>query len=137
MYFMDYIIIASGLLSTTYGYGERFCGDIGKPVACDSRATTSSGIPLTNSLPIIAVAAPSRVTFKAHWVRMKADNKKCAWLLLADKMNPRYVGNRGFDLTPEALRRLSIKPHKHWSGTLTPCFKGQWYKPYIQGKEPQ
>jgi len=127
---LDYIVIASGLLSTTYGYNEKNCGDIGKPVACSSEAVTASGIRLGSGLPIVAVAAPTRMRMRPFWVRMKTENSPCTYLLVADKMNPRYIHDRGYDLTPDALKKLGITPSPHWSGKVEVCWGSNFFKPY-------
>jgi len=118
----ELIMTAITVFSTTYSYGEMMCGDIGKPVKCQKGAITASGIPIDGKLPIIAIAAPTRMILRPHWVHMQLEGKEsCHWLLLADKMNPRYIGKRGFDLTPSALRTLGVTPDPTWSGNLIMC----------------
>lgn len=103
---------------------------------CLMGAPTASGLPLDHNLPIFAVAAPTNMPVKATWVKMRLDQGPCRWLILADKMNPRYIGERGYDLTPAALRTLGVTPTKHWSGKLTPCLSHNFYKPYQAGVKP-
>lgn len=116
------LVIASGLLSTTYGWGESYCGDIGKPVPCQRGAITASGVEFNPALAQAAIAAPSHVRFKPTYIMLKVDGGKCRRVHLVDKSNPRWVGRRGFDLTPEAVRVLTGRtPTKHWSGIVHVC----------------
>lgn len=107
--------IASGLLATTYGHGEMMCGPIGKPQACAEGAFTSSGEPFVPSRPTVAVAAPRGTYVRAQSIRLKlAGPFPCRRLVLNDKMNPRWIGRRGFDLSPGAVRLLTSRratPH--------------------------
>lgn len=120
---LDILLFLSSLLpSTTYGYGELRCGDIGQPVACDGNAVTASGEAFDPTKPQVAIAAPLRLVLKAKWVGLKVEGGKCKWVRLTDKMNPRYVGVRGFDLTPAAVRLLTGKDGgKYWSGRVEVC----------------
>lgn len=121
------IIIASGLLSTTYGHGEINCGDIGSPVPCEVGAVTASGVPFDPSLPQAAVAAPSDLRLRARSIKLRVDGGPCRKIQLVDKMNPRYIGKRGFDLTPEAVRLLTGKPATAaWSGIVHVCGLSDW-----------
>lgn len=136
MHPLDFALIASMFFSTTYGWGENNCGDIGKPQTCAEGAITASGVPLSYKLPIVAVAAPTKLRMKAYWVKMRIKGKaKCKWLLLADKMNPRYIGKRGFDLTPPALSKLGVRPSSTWSGHVELCLdQRNFFKPYRRSK---
>ena len=118
-----YVSVADGLRSTVYGTsGEMFCGDIGKPVPCASGATTASGLPFEPKLPSMAVAAPTRLRLAAVYIWVRVESGPCHRVLLSDKMNPRYIGVRGFDLSPAAVRLLTGKPAtKHWSGRVFVC----------------
>lgn len=103
--------IASGLLATTYGYSEMMCGPVGAPRACELGAYTSSGEPFVPSLPTVAVAAPRGTYVRAQPIRLKLVGPfPCKRLILNDKMNPRWIGRRGFDLSPGAVRLLTSRP---------------------------
>jgi hypothetical protein len=120
-----FIVIASGLLATTYGYSEPNCGDIGKPQPCRAGAVTASGEPFNPAAATAAVAAPTRLRIQARWLKLRVDNGSCEWIFLTDKMNPRYIGERGFDLTPAAVELLTKQPATPtWSGVVHVCEAG-------------
>lgn len=133
-----YLAIASGLISTVYGGGEMFCGDIGKPRPCAYGAITASGEVFDPSIPMAAIAAPSGVRFRSRMVSLKVPGGECKPVLLADKMNPRWVGVRGFDLTPAAVELLTGGAQGlKWSGRVQVCDMEPWkrklyrhFKPY-------
>jgi hypothetical protein len=117
-----YLMIASLVPSTTYGYGEKMCGDIGKPVACSVGAVTASGVPFNPAVPMVALAMPTNRRLVARHVWLRVEGGECKRVRLTDKMNPRYIGKRGFDLTPAAVTLLTGKPAtKHWSGRVEVC----------------
>lgn len=116
------LLLASLLPSTTYGYGEVMCGDIGSPRACDSSAVTASGVGFDPTRAMVAIAAPAGLRLKARVIGLRVPGGKCRKVLLADKMNPRYIGVRGFDLTPAAVALLTGKPASPvWSGRVEVC----------------
>lgn len=115
------LLLASLLPSTTYGYGEKMCGDPGKAVACDSNAVTASGVPFNPDVAMVALAMPAKLRLKATHIGLRVPGGKCKLVLLADKMNERYVGKRGFDLTPAALRLLTGSSGPMWSGRVEIC----------------
>lgn len=116
------LLIASGLAATTYGHGERRCGDIQTPRACAAGATTASGVPFDPTLPQVAIAAPTKFFLKPTRIGLKLKHGKCQSFQLVDKMNPRWIGERGFDLTPAAQTRLTGRPAtKHWQAPVFVC----------------
>jgi len=116
------LLLASMLTSTTYGHGEMFCGDIGKAVPCSKGAITASGIEFDPSVAMVAIAAPTKLVLRAKTIGLRVPGGKCRRVKLADKMNPRYIGVRGFDLTPAAVQLLTGKPAtKYWSGRVEVC----------------
>lgn len=124
MNLVELLLIANGLVSTTYGYGERMCGDIGTPAECKRGALTASGIPLEPSAPMAAIFAPTKMRLKAQWIQLRVPDRECKWVLLADKGNPRFIGERGFDLTPAAVELLTGESaHPNWSGKVEVCDK--------------
>jgi len=121
------IVIASGLVSTTYGFGEYMCGDIGSPAPCVEGAVTASGVTFDPEAPQAAIAAPTSYKLKPTHIYLKVDGGKCKKIALVDKMNPRYIGRRGFDLTPKAVQLLTGKPAvSTWSGIVHVCGVREW-----------
>lgn len=119
-----FVLLASNLLATTYGHGELMCGDIGNPAKCEKGAVTASGVEFDPEIPMAAVAAPTRAKVKPIWIWLQYNSRPCVRILLADKMNPRYIGRRGFDLTPAAVKLLTgQEPTTHWSGKIRVCRK--------------
>jgi hypothetical protein len=117
-----YLLLASLFPSTTYGYGEIMCGDVGQPRACSKGAVTASGLPFNTAVPQVALAMPTDMRIKARKIRLRIAGGKCQWVMLADKMNERWIGARGFDLNPAAQALLTGKPAvKHWTGRVELC----------------
>lgn len=108
-------------LSTTYGWGEFNCGDIGKPVSCAKGAITASGEVFDPELPTAAVAAPSDVRVKAVNVWMRIGKGPCVSIRVNDKLNPRYIGKLAFDLSPRSLELLTGTRRPMWSGRVSQC----------------
>lgn len=128
------IALASGLLATTYGWGSHNCGDIGKPRPCEYGAVTASGITFDPDYPMAAVAAPTRMRMRPVFVRLRVEGGECRTILIADKMNPRYIHKRGFDLTPAAQALLTGEdPKPYWSARVYVCesedYSQSWEQP--------
>lgn len=124
-----YLALASGLISTVYGGGEMFCGDIGKAVPCAYGAVTASGEVFDPTVPMAAIAAPSGVRLRSRMISLKIPGGECQPVLLADKMNPRWIGSRGFDLTPAAVALLTGGDKGlRWSGRVQVCDIPAWKK---------
>ena len=123
MTILELLIIASGLTATTYGvHGEMYCGDIGKPRPCEYGAITASGDIFDPAEVTAAVAAPTRLRMKPVYVWLRVEGGECHQVRVNDKMNPRYLGVRGFDLTPATVQLLTGKPAtRHWSGKVFVC----------------
>ena len=115
-----YILLASGLHSTTYGWGGNFCGDIGEPVPCVKGLYTASGEIFDPEQPTAAVFTPTKLVMRPRVVPMRLDGK-CKYVRVNDKGSPRFIGERGFDLTPAAIKLLGGVPTSHWSGKVTVC----------------
>ncbi len=117
-----FLMLASLLDSTTYGYGEKMCGDVGKPVVCAKGAITASGEPFDVEVPQVALALPAKWRVRAQRIKLRVSGGKCQWVRLVDKMNARWVGLRGFDLNPAALSLLTgNRAIKHWTGRVEIC----------------
>lgn len=118
----EFLLLASGLLSTTYGHGEVMCGDVDKPRKCEAGAVTASGIEFDPKLPQIAIAAPKNLIVRPTWIKVRLEDGPCVKVHLVDKMNPRYIGTIGFDLTPKAVELLTGKAAtSYWSGRIFVC----------------
>lgn len=118
-----YILFATLSTSTTYGWGEMYCGNPGNPKPCVKGAITASGEELDPSRAMAAIAIPTRCTIKARWIWLRVGKRPCVKVRLADKMNSRWIGQRGFDLTPAAVYLLTGKPaSRHWSGRVSVCW---------------
>lgn len=114
---------ASGLLATTYGFGEYTCNDVKNPQPCAYGAVTSSGEVFDPQKASAAIAAPFSMRLKPTWIRLKLVGPyPCRTVRLNDKMNKRWIGTRGFDLSPAAVKLLtSRKPMVYWSGAVEVC----------------
>jgi hypothetical protein len=122
MSLIAYLLLASLLPSTTYGYGEIMCGDVGKPRRCNDGAITASGLVFDTSVPQVALALPARMRLKSRRIKLRLPGGQCKTVILADKMHERWIGNRGFDLNPAALRLLTGKDAvPTWSGRVELC----------------
>lgn len=121
-----YLAIASGLWASVYGFGEYMCGDVGFPRACEVGATTASGEGFDPDLPTAALAAPADLRMEARdvWLRLDGGPHECRRIRINDKMHPRWIGVRGFDLTPAAVRRLGGVPTPKWGGRVHVCSGG-------------
>ncbi len=117
-----YIKLAFTVVATTYSWGERNCGDVGHPVKCAPGAITASGVPLSATIPQVAVAAPELLRIPPEVIYMTAGGS-CVAVWVVDKMNPRWIGARGFDLNPAALRALigDEAANQEWSGRVSRC----------------
>lgn len=118
-----FLWLVSGLPATTYGHGGFNCGDVGKPVQCKYGAITASGVVLHPDEPQVAIAIPKKWRIRPRFIYIRTKDSPCVEVHLVDKMNERYVGKRGFDITPGTLRKLGIKPTKHWSDKIYVCNK--------------
>lgn len=119
-----FLKIAAGLMVTVYGVeGEMFCGDIGKPVPCQAGAITASGeVFRPFKIASAAIAAPTNMRLKARYIGLRTAKGPCIRIRLNDKMNPRYIGSRGFDLSPKAVRLVTGRwPTNRWSSRLYVC----------------
>ena len=122
-----YLLVAHGLPSTTYGHSEKNCGHPSAPVACAYGAITATGERFDPSIPTAALALPASVRIRKNTtVFMRVEGGKCHPIKVNDKMNHRYVGQRGFDLTPAAVELLTGSPAKpYWSSKVYLCSKGE------------
>lgn len=114
---LTWIELALSLPATVYGvHGELMCGDPGKVVACDENATTASGDPFDPQALTVAVPLPTNRIIRP--VRLCLENPKTGrqvWVTVNDKANERWIGQRGFDLTPATYKALTGNAAKPWS----------------------
>jgi hypothetical protein len=121
-----YLQLASGLLATTYGWGEAMCGDPGNPRQCVSGQPTASGLPLRPQAAQAAVAVPGYIRIPPEGIyigiRLAGRPHECHMIHLVDKMSERWIGQRGWDLTPGAVRRITgMDPVRGWSAPVELC----------------
>lgn len=122
MTILDLLLIANGLLSTTYGWGEASCGPSKAPVPCVKGAITASGEEFDPSVPSAAIAAPKSLRMRAMYIGLRVVGGRCVRVRLNDKSNPRWIGNRGFDLSPAAVELVTGEPARStWSAPLELC----------------
>ena len=117
------IALASGLRATTYGHGELSCGAY-PPRPCVAGEVTASGEVFVPDIPSAAVASPRGMRMRAKWIwiRIASGPTPCVKVRLNDKSHQRWLGNRGFDLSPGAVRLLTKRPPRaDWSATVEVC----------------
>lgn len=112
--------------ATTYGWGERSCGDVGKARPCTGNAVTASGeVFQPHRVPSAAVPAPQTKRIQARWIGLRMQDvpdAPCVRIRLNDKANPRWIGQRGLDLSPAAVQALTQNmPTPYWSGKVEEC----------------
>lgn len=116
--------LAMTLQATVYGLGENMCGDIGDPMPCIKGAVTSSGEIFDPNIPSAALPFPTKRVIKPMSIYISINNGKCILVRLNDKSNPRWIGRRGLDLSPAAIKQSTGEyPDKHWGGTVKLCQK--------------
>lgn len=104
-----YLALASGLPATVYGTnGEMFCGSNKKPMPCVEGAITASGDIFDPDIPSLALFAPSELRIpKDFWIGIRTRTSRCHKIKLNDKGAERFIGERGFDLSPSAVQLLT------------------------------
>lgn len=124
MVLSDFFALALLFKATTYGYGEGNCGDPETPRKCTKGAITASGQVFDPDLPTAALPTARSTRIKPFKAYLKAKNgSTCAWILINDKKNWRYVGQPygGLDMSPGALKALGITPRGTWTGLIEEC----------------
>lgn len=119
---MEFITLALSFPATVYGVvnsetgkAESMCGET-VPIPCDSNATTASGQQFDPDVLAAAVPMPkNRIMRPVRICLYNPDTGKRAWAVINDKVNPRYQGVRGLDLTPKLYKALTGKPATSWS----------------------
>lgn len=119
-------IAFSAAISTSYGYSEWNCGDVHAPRRCEHGAITASGEVFNPDLPTAAVFAPAKLRLKTPAiVLMQIDDGPCAYIRINDKGHERFIGKRGFDLTPASLELLTGTRNPKWVGKISKCKLGE------------
>lgn len=116
-----FILLATTLPATTYGYGEIRCGDVGHAEACSTGAVTASGEPFDPDAVAAAIPLPQRRIMRPFDLSLRARDGSCVLVRVNDKSHPRWIGQRGLDLTPGALRALGHEPSATWGGEVQLC----------------
>lgn len=117
----DLIMLALMTPATVYGFGEKNCGNPGKPKPCVYGAITASGEIFDPRRVTGAITVPAKMRFKPFTVLVRSYKNECIPLRINDKSNHRWIGKRGFDLTPAAVKAITGRVHKKWSGRLEFC----------------
>lgn len=119
-----FVILAASHQATTYGFGETMCGDYEQaPLPCAEGALTASGEELDPDEISAAIPLPRTYPLvKPLTLKVKAHDGKCFTLRVNDKAHERWIGKRGFDLTPAAQRMITGKePTRYWKGRIELC----------------
>lgn len=117
-----FILMASGLPASTYGHGESFCGDYGQPaVVCNIGSQTASGELFDPEAASAALAMPRRFRMRPTHVWLRTDTSTCVKVKIIDKMHERFIGQRGFDLSPKAIELLTGQRSKHFLRKVYLC----------------
>jgi hypothetical protein len=120
---MIFMLVAfSGLLTSTYGFHERNCGDVNKATTCSSGKLTASGEVFLTDKPTAAIPYLNG-KFKANgaWFRLASDavGTACKYIHINDKMNKRFHGKKYMDVSPAAQELLTGKKARStWSGRV-------------------
>lgn len=118
----DFVSLASGLIATVYGFGERYCGHPSNPSPCSLGAVTASGEIFDPSLPTLAVPMPENTRLRSPvYIKIRTAESPCVRVKVNDKKHPRYIGTQGFDLSPAAVALLGVKPTRYWSDKVYLC----------------
>jgi hypothetical protein len=119
-----WILLATKSISTTYGYGELMCGDPGKVRPCKKGAVTASGDIFDPDIPSMAIAIPANYKMPSVTIQVRDVSGKCHTVRLNDKMNEKWIGHRGFDISPAAVELITGKPATPtWSGVIELCYE--------------
>lgn len=118
---LDLALVAAMVPAQVYGYGERYCGDPGKPVSCSVGATTASGTPFNPMRAHVAVPSPKNLRLrKGKFICFMHVSGSKVYLPWTDKKKWKG-GHGGFDFSPRAVEMLGHKPTKHWSAKIKLC----------------
>jgi hypothetical protein len=117
-----YLVLALEIgVSTVYGFGERYCCDPGKACPCTTGAVTASGQIFDTEKATAAIPYPAKLRIKPQAVFLRVGDGPCVEIIINDKLNARFIGRRGFDLSPRAQELLIGKRDPRWVGVVKPC----------------
>lgn len=117
------------LLATTYGYGEKMCGEVIDPKPCVAGQLTASGIPFDPLIPTVAVhSTPNRRIRGTAFVCLRhlVSGAK-VFLRVTDK---HYMDGR-IDLSPAAVAAIGGNPTNYWSSRVESCNRRSTKHDYV------
>jgi hypothetical protein len=83
---------------------------------------TASGDIFNPTLPTAAIALPKNQVLRPFYLYLQVNNGACIKVLVNDKMNERWIGKRGFDLTPTTVFLSTRRwPTDSWTGSVSLC----------------
>lgn len=118
---LSFTLLALNFVSTTYGYGELMCGDIGKAQPCNSASITASGEQFDPQKLTAAVPMPSNRIMRPFNIYLMTYKGKCVKVRVNDKKHPRFIGSGGLDLSPATVKAITGKYNSTWSGKVKTC----------------
>jgi hypothetical protein len=110
-------MLALNLTATVYGLGEENCGDPGQVVACEDGAITASGDVFSPEVYTMAIPLPKKNIMRRQFICLLNFKNEKVLVLINDKSNERWIGKRGFDLTPALYEKLTGKEVTDYSST--------------------
>ena len=119
----EYVEIALEQVQQVYGMGEYYCGDAGqKPKPCVKGALTASGDEFDPATITGAIPIPHNRKLRPFWICLLSSEGEPVAVWINDKKNERFIGQKGFDLSPAAVLALTGKPAtRYWSGKVQEC----------------
>lgn len=119
-----FIALAELTHATTYGFGEKRCGNVDSPTTCSSGAITASGDSFDPQALTVAVPTPKWLQIRRTNISLKDYRGNCFKVVVNDKKHWRFIGKSGMDVTPAVQERLTgKKAHKYWKGKVSLCKK--------------
>jgi len=111
------------MTASVYGLGEKMCGDVHSPKACDENATTASGEAFDPRKATVAIALPENMIVRPTTIQIRIGDGPCKFVRVNDKKPFRWKDTVPWDLTPAVVQMLTNKPvPKHWSGKVFICY---------------
>lgn len=116
-----YFLLAVDLRTTTYGFGEWNCGDVGTPRPCDKNAITASGEAFDPKKLSAAMPGPKWLRMRGMDIGVWGTDGHCYRVRLNDKSNPRFIQKRGLDVSPAVVGIANGFITKWWHRPLNFC----------------
>lgn len=122
----EFVSLALQLTATIYGIGEPMCGDYHEaPKQCVQGLTTASGEEFRpDDEATAAIPLPRNRIMRPFTIRIRLadyEDAECVEVRVNDKVNARFIGERGFDLSKKAVEMLGGKVTHYWSGRVEQC----------------